>query len=58
MAKELAVMHGDKRVAEERAEEIEDGNDAVGVLKRHGRASRDQLQQGHHGSDGADTQIK
>lgn len=33
MAKKLAVMHGDERVAEERAEEIEEWNDAVGVLK-------------------------
>lgn len=43
MSKKLAVMHGDKRVAEERAEEIEDRNDAVGVLKGHGRPSGDQL---------------
>lgn len=39
MTKELAVMYGDKRVTEERAEEIEEGNDAVRVLKRHGRPS-------------------
>lgn len=43
MSKKLAVMHRDKRVAEERAEEIEDRNDAVGVLKGHGRPSGDQL---------------
>ncbi len=33
MTEKLAVMHGDERVAEERAEEIEEGNYAVGVLK-------------------------
>lgn len=33
MTKKLAVMHRDKRVAEEGAEEIEEWNDAVGVLK-------------------------
>ena len=43
MPKKLAIMHGDKRVAEERAEEIEEWNDAIRVLKRHGRTSRDQL---------------
>lgn len=43
MPKKLAVMHRDERVAEERAEEIEEGNDAVRVLKRHWRTSRDQL---------------
>lgn len=39
MPKELAVVHGDERVAEEGAEEIEDGDDAVGVVQGHGRAS-------------------
>lgn len=43
MSKKLAVMHRDKRVTEERAEEIEKRNDAVRVLKRHGRSSGDQL---------------
>lgn len=33
MTKKLAVMHGDEGVAEERAEEIEEGNDTIGVLK-------------------------
>ncbi len=39
MTEELAVMHRDKGVAEEGAEEIEERNDAVGVLKRHRRPS-------------------
>lgn len=39
VTEELAVVHGDERVAEERAKEIEEGNDAVGVLKGHGRPS-------------------
>lgn len=47
-------MHRDKGVAEERAEEIEEGDDAVGVFERHGRPSRDQLQQWHHGAEGAE----
>lgn len=29
MSKELAVMHRDKRVTEERAEEVKEGNDPV-----------------------------
>lgn len=33
VTKKLAVVHRDKRVAEEGAEEIEEGNDAIGVLK-------------------------
>lgn len=33
MSKKLAVMHRDKRVTEEGAEEIEKRNDAVRVLK-------------------------
>lgn len=56
MSKKFTVMHGDKRVAEERAEEIEEGNDAVGVLKRHGRPPGDQLKQRHHRAEGADTE--
>lgn len=39
MTKKLAVMDRDERVAEEGAEEIEEGNDAVGVFERHGRPS-------------------
>lgn len=58
MSKKFTVMHGDKRVAEERAEEIEEGNDAVGVLKRHGRAPGDQLKQRHHRAEGADTESQ
>lgn len=50
-AEELAVVHGDERVAEEGAEEIEEGNDAVGVLEGHGRPPRDQLEQRHHGAE-------
>lgn len=50
-SKELAVVHGDERVAEEGAEEIEEGNDAVGVLEGHGRPPRDQLEQRHHGAE-------
>lgn len=29
-------MHGDQRMAEQRAEEIEEGDDAIGVFERHG----------------------
>lgn len=50
-AEELAVVHRDKRVAEEGAEEIEEGNDAVGILERHGRPTRNQLEQRHHGAE-------
>lgn len=32
-------MHRDQRMAEQRAEEIEEGDDAIGVFERHGRAS-------------------
>lgn len=52
MSEELAVVHRDQRVAEQRAEEIEEGDDAVGVFERHGRPSRDQLQQSHSGAVG------
>lgn len=32
-------MHRDQRVAEQGAEEIEEGDDAIGVFERHGRPS-------------------
>lgn len=32
-------MHRDQRMAEQRAEEIEKGDDAIGVFKGHGRPS-------------------
>lgn len=57
LTEKLAVVHRDERVAEERAEEIEERNDAVGVLERHGRSSRDQLQQWHHGAERAERQT-
>lgn len=44
MSKKFTVMHRDQRMAEQRAEEIEEGDDAIGVFKRHGRPSWDQLQ--------------
>ena len=49
-AKEFGVVHRDEGVTEERAEEIEEGNDTVGVLQGHGRTSRQHLQQGNQGS--------
>lgn len=58
VAEKLAVVHRDERVAEEGAEEIEERNDAVGVLKRHGGPSGDQLQQRHHGADGAERESE
>ena len=51
MSEELAVMHGDERVAEEGAEEVEEGDDPVGVLQGHRRTPRDHLQQGNHGPE-------
>lgn len=39
MSKEFTVMHRDERVAEQGAEEIEEGDDAVGVFEGHGRPS-------------------
>lgn len=39
VSEEFAVVHRDQRVAEQRAEEIEEGDDAVGVFERHGRPS-------------------
>lgn len=53
MPKKFTVMHRDKRVTEERAEEIEERNDAVWVFKRHRRSSWDQLKQRHHGAEEA-----
>lgn len=52
MSKEFTVMHRDQRVAEQGAEEIEEGDDAIGVLEQHGRPSWDQLQQSHRGAGG------
>lgn len=49
-AKEFGVVHRDEGVTEERAEEIEEGNDTVGVLQGHGRTSRQHLQQRNHGA--------
>lgn len=46
-------MHRDERMAEQRAEEIEERDDAVGVFQRHGRPSRDQLKESHGGAGGA-----
>ena len=51
MSEELAVMHGDERVAEEGAEEVEEGDDPVGVLQGHRRTTRDHLEQGNHGPE-------
>lgn len=53
MSKEFTVVHRDQRVAEQGAEEIEERDDAVGVLEGHGRPPGDQLQQSHRGAGGA-----
>lgn len=42
-SKELGVVHRDEGVTKKRAEEIEEGDDAVGVLQRHGGTSRQHL---------------
>lgn len=39
MSKKFTVMHRDQRMAEKRAEEIEERDDAIGVFERHGRPS-------------------
>lgn len=51
VAEELAVVDGDEQVAEERAEQVEERDDAVGILQGHGRTPRDDLQQGYHGPE-------
>ena len=38
-------------MAEERAEEVEEGDDPVGVLQRHRRTPGDHLEQGNHGPE-------
>lgn len=48
ISKEFIVMDGNQRVAEQRAEQVEERDDAAGVFQRHGGAPRDHLEQWHH----------
>lgn len=46
---EFVIMYGNERMTEQGAKQVEEWDDATGILERHGGPPRDHLQQRHHG---------